>query len=123
MNGLLLRLLVVAAAAALWVAGLRLFLRAGLSARHKLAWTAALAATGGAIGLLLSATQVWEKFLVLLALLPVLAAVDVFLMRSRRGLAVWLRACGFEVVTVFALAGLTRLICDRVGLAAFLGQR
>ncbi len=119
----LVRTVALIAAAVLWVAGLRLFLRTELSRHHKFAWTAVLLAAGVVIGLLLTRTQVWDKFLLILALLPVLAAVDLVLMRSGRGLTFWVRACGFEVVTVFGLAGATRLLCDRAGFAAFLGQR
>ncbi len=119
----LVRTVTLIAAAVLWVAGLRLFLRTELSRHHKFAWTAVLLAAGVVIGLLLTRTQVWDKFLLILALLPVLAAVDLVLMRSGRGLTFWVRACGFEVVTVFGLASVTRLLCDYAGFAAFLGQR
>ncbi len=113
----------VVAAAIIWLAGLRLFLHSGLSRRRKILWTAFLVSVGAAIGLLLTGRQVLEKFLILLALLPVLASIDVVLMRSGRGLSFWIRACGFEVTTVFAVARFTRLLCDRAGLAAFLGVR
>ncbi|TMQ70046.1 MAG: hypothetical protein E6K81_13500 [Candidatus Eisenbacteria bacterium] len=49
--------------------------------------------------------QLWSKFLLLLAILPLLAAADVWLLRSGRGFTFWVRACGFEVGTVFAAAG------------------
>ncbi len=120
MSEVLVRSFVIAAATVLWFAGLRLFIQSGLSSRRRIVWTACLAGVGIAIGLLLSASQVWQKFLILLALLPALAAVDILLMRSGRGLTFWIRACGFEVVTVFALAAVTRLLCDRAGFAAFL---
>lgn len=32
-------------------------------------------------------------------------------------------ACGFELGTVFGMAGFTRFLCDRVGLGALLGAR
>jgi hypothetical protein len=43
------------------------------------------------------------------------------LLRSGRGLPFWIRACGFELGTVFGVAGLTRLLCDQAGLRALLG--
>jgi hypothetical protein len=77
---LVLRSLVLVAGAALWLAGLRLFLRAGLSRARRLV-----------------------------------------LLRSGRGLSFWIRACGFELGTVFGVAALTRLLCDQAGLRALLG--
>lgn len=118
----LFRSLVVIAAAILWLRGLRLFLGARLSRRRKLIWTACLIGTGGAIGVILTGSQVWQKFLVLLLLLPGLGAIDIALLRSRRGLSFWIRACGFEVGTVFGMAGVTRLLCDAVGFIAVLGR-
>jgi hypothetical protein len=118
---LVLRSLVLAAGAALWLAGLRLFLRAGLSRARRLVWSAGLIAVGGLIGLLLSGSQLEQRFGTVLVLLPVLAAVDVRLLRSGRGLSFWIRACGFELGTVFGVAGLTRLLCDQAGLRALLG--
>lgn len=76
---------------------------------------------GGLIGLLLPGAQVWNKFLILLALLPFLGASDILLLRSRRPLSFWIRACGFELGTVFGMAGITRLLCDRMGVGALLG--
>ena len=72
---------VLVASAILWLSGLRLFLRAELSRRRRLVWTACLVGTGGVIGVLPSRPQVWEKFLILLALLPALGAVDIALLR------------------------------------------
>lgn len=103
------------AAALLWAAGLRLFLAAGMTTRRKLLWSAFLVAAGIAIGFVLPLREVAIKFLWVLAILPILAAIDVFLLRSSRGLAYWIRACGFEVVTVFAVAAGARWILDRVG--------
>jgi len=112
---------VVIVGAALWLTGLRLFLRAELSGRRKLAWSACLVGVGVVIGLLLSRTQVWEKFLILLALLPALGAADTLLLKTRRGFSFWVRACGFELGTVFGVAALTRLLCDAAGFSAWLG--
>lgn len=114
---------VLVASAVLWLSGLRLFLRAELSRRRRLVWTACLVGTGGVIGVLLSRPQVWEKFLILLALLPALGAVDIALVRSRRGVSFWIRACGFELGTVFGMAGVTRILCDTIGFTAVLGTR
>ncbi|MBZ5590019.1 MAG: hypothetical protein LAO05_15805 [Acidobacteriia bacterium] len=51
-----------------------------------------------------------NRFLVLLALLPVLAFIDIKLARSNRSFVFWVRACSFGVCTVFACAALTRLV-------------
>ena len=114
---------IVVAGAVLWLTGLRLFIGAELPRRRKVGWSACLVVTGALIGLLLSRAQVWEKFLILLALLPLLAAADIFLLRSRRRLSFWIRACGFELGTVFGVAGITRFLCDTAGLSALLGTR
>jgi hypothetical protein len=117
----LFRSVVLIASAILWLSGLRLFLHATLSRRRRLVWTACLVATGGIIGLLLSRSQVWEKFLILLALLPALGLADMLLLRSRRGWSFWIRACGFELGTVFGMASITRLVCDKAGIVGVLG--
>ena len=114
---------VLVAGAILWLSGLRLFLRAKLSRRWRLVWTACLVAAGGVVGLLLNRPQIWEKFLLVVALLPVLGLADVLLLRSRRGLSFWIRACGFELGTVFGIAGLARTLCDTVGIGAVLATR
>ena len=120
---ILLRSVVLLAGAILWLSGLRLFLQAELSRRRKLVWTACLVVTGGLIGVLLSGRQVWEKFLILFALLPGLGVVDIVLLKSRRGLSFWIRACGFELGTVFGMAGIVRILSDAVGITAVLGTR
>jgi hypothetical protein len=114
---------ILVAGAVLWLTGLRLFIGAELPRPRKVGWSACLVVTGALIGLLLSRAQVWEKYLILLALLPLLAAADVFLLRSGRRLSFWIRACGFELGTVFGVAGVTRFLCDTVGLSALLGPR
>ena len=53
---------------------------------------------------MLPLSQVWTKFLLLIVILPVLGLADVLLLRSGRGLSFWIRACGFEVCTVFGVA-------------------
>lgn len=106
-------LLVVAAA--LWVAGLQLFIRADLTKRWKLGWSCFLIFVGIGIGVALPLGEVGSKFLLIMAVLPVIAAADVFLFRSRRGLSYWIRACGFEVGTVFAVAAAARYGLDFLG--------
>jgi hypothetical protein len=76
---------------------------------------------GIGIGLVLPLGQVWSKFLLAVAILPVLAATDVFLLRSGHGLSFWVRACGFEICTVFAAAGTARYLLDLVGVRSFVG--
>jgi hypothetical protein len=119
MLALIVRWGVVLGASILWSAGHRLFLRAGLSRRRKLVWTAFLLVVGIGIGVVLPGDQVWRKFLLLIAILPVLGAVDVWLLRSRRGVSFWIRACGFEVCTVFVAAAVARYLLDLAGVVAF----
>jgi hypothetical protein len=108
------------ACAVLWVAGVRLFLRSGLSRSHKLTWTVVLVLAGGAIGALLPPHAISFRFLIVLCALPLLGIADVFLLRSRRSFSFWLRACGFEVCTVFAVAALIRMFLDFRGVAPLL---
>jgi len=93
----------------LWTSGVWLFARSGLTARKKALWALFLIALGVAVGLLLPLAAIRNRFLVLLALLPLLALIDLELARSNRTLLFWVRACSFEVCTVFACAALTRL--------------
>ena len=104
--------------AALWAAGLRLFVRSSLGRRWKVAWTAVLLLIGVCIGVVLPLQDVWKKFLWVMAVLPVIAAADVFLFRSSRGLTYWIRACGFEAVTVFAVAAAARYALDAAHIGA-----
>ncbi len=94
----------------LWASGVWLFARSALSPRHKLLWTLFLLAVGAGIGLLLPLAGIRNRFFLLLAVLPVLAVVDVRLARSSRSFLFWLRACAFEICTVFAVAALVRLL-------------
>ncbi len=104
--------LVAAAAAGLWAAGLQLFLRAGLSTPRKIGWVSFLVATGACIGGVLPMADLMSRAAWLAAILPALACADVLLFRSARGFNYWIRACGFEVVTVFATAGAARYALD-----------
>ena len=112
------RIAIVAGAAVVWFAGLRLFVRSNLSRARKLGWTTFLVVVGIAIGLVLPLSQVWSKFVLLVVILPVLGLADVLLLRSRRGLSFWIRACGFEVCTVFSVAAAVRLVLDMMGARA-----
>ena len=89
--------------------GVWLFAHSGLIARKKAIWGLFLVGVGVAVGLLLPLTAIRNRFLVLLALLPVLALIDLKLVRSSRNFLFWVRACCFEVCTVFACAALTRM--------------
>lgn len=93
----------------LWASGVWLFAHSGLTPRKKALWALFLVALGFAVGLLLPLVAIRNRFLVLLALLPVLALIDLKLARSNRTLLFWVRACSFEVCTIFACAALTRL--------------
>jgi len=101
--------------------GLRLFIQSDLSTRRKVAWSAFLVLVGAAIGMLLSLNQIWHKGLLLLVALPVLAAADRLLLGGRRSLGFWIRACGFEVCTVFGVAAAARYVCNVLELPPVLG--
>jgi len=75
---------------------------------------------GLGLGLVLPLTQLWSKFLLVLMILPVLAVADVWLLRSGHGFSFWIRACGFEVCSVFAVAGVVRSLFDIVGIKPFI---
>ncbi len=109
---LLFRILVVVAAGFLWLAGLLLFLQSDLSRSRKLVWATVLCIVGIGIGALLPLGQLWSKFIWLILFLPVLGLADVFLLHSGRRLSFWIRACGFEVCTVFGAAAATRFMLD-----------
>lgn len=100
--------IVILGAGGLWIAGLRLFIRSPLSTRRKWSWATLLVAAGIAIGVILRADQIWSRFLLLSAILPFLAALDHFLVNRERGLSFWIRACGFEIVSVFGVAAIVR---------------
>lgn len=112
----------IAAAAILWAAGLRLFLAAEMTVRWKLIWSGFLLVVGIALGFALSLHDLATKFLWVLAILPILAAADVVMLHAKRGLTYWIRACGFEVVTVFGAAAMARLALDLVGVAPLVGS-
>jgi hypothetical protein len=117
---LLIRITVVVGASILWLAGMRLFLQSDLSRRRKLGWSAILVLVGIGIGVALPLSLVWSKFLWLIVILPALGLVDVWLLRSGRGLSYWIRACGFEVCTVFGAAASGRHLLDLLGVAPLL---
>ena len=93
----------------LWLSGVRLFLRSGLTRRKRILWSVTLVALGVVAGFVLSLSGIRDRFLLLLVALPLIALADVKLARSHRGFAFWFRACSFEVCTVFAAATVTRL--------------
>jgi hypothetical protein len=115
---LLVRIAIVVGAGVVWFAGLRLFLQSDLSRTRKVGWTAFLVLVGIGIGVVLPLSQVWSKFFLLIVILPVLGLADVLLLRSGRGLSFWIRACGFEVCTVFGAAAAARFLLDLAGAAA-----
>jgi hypothetical protein len=115
---LLVRIAIVIRAGVVWFAGLRLFLQSDLSPTRKVGWTAFLVLVGICIGVVLPLSQVWSKFLLLIVIVPVLGLADVLLLRSGRGLSFWIRACGFEVCTVFGAAAAARFLLDLAGAAA-----
>jgi hypothetical protein len=112
------RIAIVIGAGVVWLAGLRLFLQSALSRTRKVGWTAFLVLVGIGIGAVLPLNQVWSKFFLLFVILPVLGLADVLLLRSGRGLSFWIRACGFEVCTVFGVAAAARFLLDLAGVAA-----
>lgn len=119
MPELLVRTAILLGAGVLWFAGLRLFLQSDLSRRKKVGWTVFLFLVGIGIGVVLPLSQVWSKFFLLMVILPVLGLADVMLLRSGRGLSFWIRACGFEICTVFGAAAAARFLLDLAGAAAF----
>jgi hypothetical protein len=112
------RIAIVVGACVIWFAGLRLFLQSDLSNIRRVGWTAFLVLVGIGIGVVFPLSQVWRKFCLLLVILPVLGLADVFLLRSGRGLSFWIRACGFEVCTVFGAAAAARFVLDLAGAGA-----
>lgn len=98
----------------LWASGLWLFLRSSLSQARKTAWAVFLVSLGVAIGYVLPLPSIRNRFFVLLMALPLLAIVDVKLAKSNRRFSFWLRACSFEICTVFASAALTRITFDNI---------
>lgn len=94
----------------LWVSGIRLFVKSSLSHTKKIGWTLTLLILGVAIGFLLPLAAIRNRFLLLVAVLPLLAALDRKLARANRAFSFWFRACAFEICTVFASAAVTRFI-------------
>ncbi|OGF17989.1 MAG: hypothetical protein A2W00_15060 [Candidatus Eisenbacteria bacterium RBG_16_71_46] len=116
----LVRITTIVGAGVVWFSGFRLFLRSDLSRTRKVGWTAFLVLIGIGIGVVLPLSQVWTKFLLLIVILPALGLADVLLLRSGRGLSFWIRACGFEVCTVFGVAAASRFLLGHAGAAALL---
>lgn len=100
----------LAFAPVLWATGIWLFVHSGLAPRKQIVWSLALVCVGVAIGFVLPLPSIRNRFLVLVVALPLLAVVDVTFARSNRSFFFWLRACAFEVCTVFASATLTRFL-------------
>jgi hypothetical protein len=106
------RMVILVGAGVVWSAGAQLFLHSDLSPARKVGWTTCLLLVGVGIGVILPLNQVWRKFCLLLLILPMVALGDVLLFRSRRGLSFWIRACGFELCTVFGAAAATRFVLE-----------
>lgn len=98
----------------LWATGVFLFVKSELSPAKKALWAAFLVAVGVAIGTLLPLVAIRNRFLLLLAVLPIVALVDVRLARSNRNFWFWFRACAFEVCTVFGSAAITRALLGAI---------
>ncbi len=118
----LLRSAFLVALAVLWAAGLRLFLRSALTARRKIVWIGILLAIGVAVGLTLPRDAILHRFMIVLLALPLLAAIDLIVLRSKRTFSFWMQACGFEVCTVFATASAARSMFDLAGIAPFMAN-
>jgi hypothetical protein len=98
----------------LWASGVLLFVRSRLPPAKKVAWAAFLVAAGVAIGFFLPFVSIRNRFLLLIAALPILALADVRLARSNRNFRFWFRACAFEICTVFGSAAITRAVMDAI---------
>jgi hypothetical protein len=94
----------------LWASGLLLFASSRLSPAKKIAWSGFLVVVGAVIGFLLPLVAIRNRFLLLVAVLPILAFADVRIARSNRNFSFWFRACAFEVCTVFGSAAITRAL-------------
>jgi hypothetical protein len=106
--------LILVAGSVLWASGIFLFVKSELSPAKKIVWSLFLVAIGAAVGMLLPLVAIRNRFLLLLAVLPVLAIIDVKLARSKRSFWFWFRACSFEICTVFGSAAITRLVAESV---------
>jgi hypothetical protein len=98
----------------LWASGVFLFARSNLSPAKKVGWTTFLVAAGVAIGFFLPLVSIRNRFVLLIAALPILALIDVRLARSNRSYQFWFRACAFEICTVFGSAAVTRAVIGAV---------
>ncbi|MFQ5638433.1 MAG: hypothetical protein ACE5IR_10615 [bacterium] len=104
----------------LWASGLWLFLQTTHSSSRKAIWILVLILLGTAIGFILPFTMIRKKIILLLLILPVVAMVDAWLMKSNRGFSFWFRACAFEVCTVFATAAIFRYLLDALKIQALI---
>jgi hypothetical protein len=98
----------------LWASGILLFVTSSLPPAKKVAWAAFLVAVGAAIGFFLPLVSIRNRFLLLIASLPILALIDVRLARSNRNFRFWFRACAFEICTVFGSAAITRAVMGAI---------
>lgn len=85
-----------------------------MSPAKKTVWATLLVGLGAAIGSFLPLVSIRNRFLLLLAVLPILALLDVRLARSNRSFAFWFRACAFEICTVFGSAAITRALLHAI---------
>jgi hypothetical protein len=94
----------------LWASGIILFVRSEMPRAKKIGWALFLVTVGVAVGSLLPLSAIRNRLLLVLAVLPILAVIDVELSRSNRSFWFWFRACAFEVCTVFGSAAITRAV-------------
>jgi len=101
----------------LWASGVRLFLRSPLPRWWTTGLVLLLVLVCIGIGWVLPLAGIRNRFLVLLVALPLLAIIDVKLAKSDRRVTFWLRACSFEICTIFGIAALARFIIEQVSRA------
>lgn len=104
----------------LWFAGLRLFLRSTLPRNRKLTWSAFLLLVGGRVGFPVPGAQVWSEFLLVLANAAASCPCGRVAAPVGTRVVVLVRACAFEVCTVFGAAGVARALFDVARIIPFL---